>query len=170
MVDGKLYLLPYDVNNHDGVTVRSTALSVHDLKSELLQLAKYGRVLVLLDACHSGAMAMDGAEITIDSDALRLFLAETNVTVLTSSQGTEESEENPIWQHGAFAKALLEAFDEPSADVDRIGLISPIGLANYVTKRVQALTGGKQTPAIAIKFHSPLFVSNSGRHLEHRTD
>jgi hypothetical protein len=31
-------------------------------------------------------------------------------------------------------------------------------------------TGGKQTPAIAIKFHSPLFLSNSGRHLEDRKD
>jgi hypothetical protein len=160
MVDDQLYLLPYDVNSYDGVSIRSSALSAKDLRSELLQLAQHGRVLVLLDACRSGAMTMDGAEAGIDSDALRRHLVAANVTVMTSSQGSEKSEEDPKWQHGAFTKALIEAFDDPIADVDRNGLISPIGLANYVVQRVRALTNGKQTPVMEIKFHSTLFVSN----------
>jgi hypothetical protein len=85
-------------------------------------------------------MMMDGAEVDIDSDALRLHLAAAKVTVLTSSQGREKSGEDPQWQNGAFTEALLEAFDDPIADVDRNQLINPIGLAKYVVQRVRALT------------------------------
>ena len=55
LVDGTLYLLPQDTDARDAVGIKATALSIDDLKAELLELAKHGRVLVLLDACHSGA-------------------------------------------------------------------------------------------------------------------
>ena len=77
----------------------------------MLELARYGRVLVLLDACHSGATTMDGTAIAVDVDALRTGLAAANVTVLTSSKGSETSEERESWQHGAFIKALLDSFN-----------------------------------------------------------
>ena len=161
MADHKLYLLPFEVNASDDVGIRSSGLSADDLKSEFQQLAKFGRVLVLLDACHSGAMTMDGTEIAINADVLRLYLATANVTVLTSSQGNEKSRECEAWQHGAFTKALLDAFDDPAADVSRNGLISTIGLANYLVERVRTLTAGKQTPGIKINFLTTLFASTS---------
>ena len=71
--------------------IKASGLSADDLRGELLELAKYGRVLVLLDACHSGATTMNGAGIAIDADALRTGLAAANVTVLTSSKGSETS-------------------------------------------------------------------------------
>jgi hypothetical protein len=48
------------------------------------ELAKYGRVLVLLDACHSGGGAGDGSALTSNADLLRSIIAASNVTVLTS--------------------------------------------------------------------------------------
>jgi hypothetical protein len=35
------------------------------------ELAKYGRVLVLLDACHSGGFTIDGSALTSNADLLR---------------------------------------------------------------------------------------------------
>jgi hypothetical protein len=46
-------------------------------------LAKYGRVLVLLDACHSGDATGDGSALTSNADLLRSIIAASNVTVLT---------------------------------------------------------------------------------------
>ena len=58
-------------------------------KASCWRLAKHGRVLVLLDACHSGATTLDGSAQAVDAAALRRELAAANVTVLTSSGGSE---------------------------------------------------------------------------------
>ena len=92
-MDHKLYLLPNEVDARDDAGIKASALSADDLRGELLELARFGRVLVLLDACHSGATTMTGTAITVDADALRVGLAAVNVTVLTSSKGSETSEE-----------------------------------------------------------------------------
>ena len=47
-----------------------------------------------------------------------------NVTVLTSSSGSETPFEDAKWEHGAFTKVLLEALDDPAADLNRNRLIS----------------------------------------------
>jgi WD40 repeat protein len=161
MVDGKLYLLPQDVNATDAAAIKASALSADDLRDELHEIAKSGRVLVLLDACHSGATTMNGAAIALNVDALRTSLAAANVTVLTSSKGSETSEERDIWQHGAFTKALLDAFNDPAADTARNGLISTTGLANYLNVRVPMLTDGRQTPGMEVRFDTTVFASGS---------
>jgi uncharacterized caspase-like protein len=116
-------------------------------------------VLVLLDACHSGAMTTDGAALAMDSTALRTGLAAANVTVLTSSSGGELSREDDAWQHGAFTKALLDAFNDPAADTDHNGLINTNGLAHYLAQHVASLTGGTQTPGMEVRFETTVFAS-----------
>ena len=73
-------------------------------------------MLVLLDAGHSGATTVGGSPLSMDSIALRTALAAANVSVLTSSTGPEVSFEDPKLEHGAFTKALLDAFDDPAAE------------------------------------------------------
>jgi WD40 repeat protein len=158
MVDHKLYLLPDEVDARSDAGIKASALSAEDLKGELLELARYGRVLVLLDACHSGATTMDGTAIAVDADALRTGLAAANVTVLTSSKGSETSEERDAWGHGAFTKALLDSFNDPAADTNRNGLISTTGLATYLNQRVPTLTDGKQTPGMEVRFDTTVFA------------
>jgi len=158
LISGKLYLLPSNVKALDEVGIKSTAFPADDLRDELLAIGMHGRVLVLLDACHSGASAMNGTALTFDSTALRTSLAAANVTVLTSSSGSETSFEHPAWEHGAFTKVLLEALDDPAADLDRNRLISVIGLAKYVTNRVSSLTDRKQNPGIEVRFDGTLFA------------
>jgi WD40 repeat protein len=158
LVDGKLYLLPYDVDAQDEAGIESKGLSIDDLKGELNELAQHGRVLVLLDACHSGATTSSGLPLSMDSTVLRSALAAANVSVLTSSSGPEVSYEFPELQHGAFTKALLDAFDDPAADIDRNGLITPSGLEHYVKDRVPMLTGDKQHPGMEVRYDTTLFA------------
>jgi WD40 repeat protein len=159
LVDSELYLLPTDIDARDTVGIKATALPVELLKAELHAFARHGKVLVLLDACHSGASTMGGAAIGMDSTALRTGLAAANITVLTSSSGTESSYEEPSWQHGAFTKVLLDAFGDPAADLDHNRLITVLGLTKYVEMRVRTLTDGRQNPGMEVRFEGTLFAS-----------
>src|SRR5215469_992036 len=158
LVDSKLYLLPYDVDARDDAGIQANGLSIEELKAELTELGQHGRVLALLDACHSGATTITGTPLSMDSTALRTALAAANVSVLTSSTGAEVSFEQPELQHGAFTKALLDAFDDPAADVNRNGLITPNGLATYVANHVPMLTGDKQYPGMEVRYVTTLFA------------
>jgi WD40 repeat protein len=165
LVDGKLYLLPYEVDARDDVGIKTSGLVIDELRGELLELAKHGRVLVLLDACHSGATTMNGATMAMDSTVLRAALAAANVTVLTSSTGTQVSREDPAWEHGAFTKALLDAFNDPTADINHNSLISTNGLAAYLTAHVASLTGWAQTPGMEIRYDTTLFATGFGQQI-----
>jgi WD40 repeat protein len=158
MVDGTLYLLPYDTDARDAVGIKSSALSVDAFKGELMEIAKYGRVLVLLDACHSGVTSLDGSSQAVDAAMLRRELAAANVTVLTSSGRSEVSLEDDAWQHGAFTRALLDALNDPTADTDHVGLINATALAHYVARDVSSLTGGKQNPDMEVRFDTTVFA------------
>jgi WD40 repeat protein len=158
MVDGTLYLLPYETDARDAVGIEKTALSIDELKRHLLELGKHGRVLVLLDACHSGATTLDGSGKAADAAELRHELTAANVTILTSSGGREASLEDAAWQHGAFTRALLDALNDPAADADRAGLINASALAHYVARHVASLTGGKQTPDMEVRFDTTVFA------------
>jgi uncharacterized caspase-like protein len=94
----------------------------------------------------------------MDSTAMRAALAGANISVLTSSSGPEVSYEEPELQHGAFTKALLDAFDDPAADVDRNGLITASGLEHYVKNRVPMLTQDKQHPGMEVRYDTTLFA------------
>ncbi len=158
MVDGTLYLLPYDTDARDAVGIKSTALPIDMLKVELTKLAEHGRVLVLLDACHSGATTLDGSAQVVDAAELRHELAAANITVLTSSGGREDSLEDDAWQHGAFTRAPLDALNDPTADTDHVGLINANALAHYVARHVVSLTDGKQNPDMDVRFDTTVFA------------
>ena len=158
LVDHKLFLLTYDVDARDDAGIQSDGLSAEELKGELFELAQRGRVLVLLDACHSGATTMNGGSLSMNSTALWGALAGANIMILTSSSGPEVSYEDPKWEHGAFTKALLDAFGDHNADVQRNGMITSLVLADYVVKQVRRLTGDKQHPGMEVRYDTPLFA------------
>src|SRR3712207_6118542 len=54
LVGGQPFLLPHDVDAATSARIRASALSAEELRAELAGLGAHGRVLVLLDACHSG--------------------------------------------------------------------------------------------------------------------
>jgi uncharacterized caspase-like protein len=75
LIEGKLYLLPHEVDPRTAVELKDTALAFDQLREELLGIAQHGRVLVLLDACHSGTATIDGAGLALDAAAARGALA-----------------------------------------------------------------------------------------------
>jgi uncharacterized caspase-like protein len=75
LVDGRLYLLPQETDARDAVGIKDTALSIEDLRAELLELTKPGRVLVLLDACPFRCSDDGRNPLAMDATALRTGLA-----------------------------------------------------------------------------------------------
>ncbi|MGI9493027.1 MAG: caspase family protein [Geminicoccaceae bacterium] len=156
LIDERFFLLPHDVDVASKIAIEETALSLGDFRSALNRLSEKGQVLVLLDACRSGAASMAGADMTVDARALRRLLAGSNISVLTSSLDSEDSWEREAWQNGAFTEALLEALGR-SADDDDNGVISMTELTRYMTSRVTELTGGEQTPGVEVRFERAVF-------------
>jgi WD40 repeat protein len=164
-VDGELYLLPSDVETDGPDAIATTGIEVRKLKELLRRLGERGKVLVLLDACHSGGVVEGSKDVAPpDVEAVRAELAAagTGVVVLTSSSEREVSREDPDWRNGAFTEAVLEAL-AGQADRDGDRWLSVSELQGYVVRRVRELTKNAQNPRIAALgeqvFEARLFVA-----------
>ena len=158
IVDGRFYLLPHGVNASTMSSIKASGIWANEFQSELAGLAQYGHVLVLIDACHSGAVTGDGATLASNAELLRQTIATENISVLTSSSADEASLEDAKYdRHGAFTKVLLNALGADAND-HLSGLVSTNGLADYVSTHVPKLTNEKQHPRQAILFDSDIFV------------
>ncbi|MFZ0494865.1 MAG: caspase family protein [Methylocella sp.] len=158
MIGDQFYLLPYGVDAGTPAGLEAAAISANEFHNKVAELAKHGRVLVLLDACHSGAATGDGSALASDAERLRLTIADSNVTVLTSSSTNEFSREDEKWNHGAFTKVLLDALGK-DADEDHDGLISMSELTHYLATHVSGLTEGHQHPGVEQRFEGELFIA-----------
>ncbi len=128
-----------------------------------------GRVLVMLDACHSGHVAPD---LAVTNDALARSLAgekRAGVFVFAASKGREASLEPSMGRalelarspaaslvglderepHGLFTGAVLQALRSRETDLDGDGRIQLSELVDEVTRRVLDASRGAQTPWIA---------------------
>jgi WD40 repeat protein len=136
-----------------------------------------GRVLMLLDACHSGHVS---TEIIAPNEALARQLSgggRAGVLVFAASRGAQLSYEVPssgklaggsrglelAWDgkpapmsakpsgggHGLFTGSLLEALAGSAPDRDHSGSVEVGELIDFVTERVRAASNGKQTPWVA---------------------
>jgi hypothetical protein len=68
------------------------AISADEFQHKVAELAKYGRVLVLFDACHSGGVAGDGSALTSNVNLLPIIAA-CNVTCADVSHSLTRSSE-----------------------------------------------------------------------------
>ena len=150
MIDGEFYLVPYGV---DLTSIGETAISVTDFAHSVLALAQVGKVVLLIDACHSGGIGAD----KLDASLLGKLATMDTVTELTSSRQSESSLENKDWGHGAFTKAFLASL---TGAADAQGLISLSALADAMDAEVQTLTKGKQHLGRHQNFGGDLFVAN----------
>ena len=73
----------------------------------------------------------------------------SGTTVLTSSAGAEYAFESSRQKNGLFTYALIEALKgAKAADANKDGSIVMSEVADYVKKRVDELSRGKQTPNV----------------------
>ena len=138
--------LPYnfDPGRIERTTVRS--IEFQDFLSKV-----GGKVLVFLETGYSRDLfrgARAPLQTNLDRFANELAAAENGAVVFASSSGNRLSWENPVWDNGAFAKALVEGLGG-KADKAKEGVVRVSALEEYVYERVNDLTGGRQKPMVA---------------------
>ena len=136
--------LPVDA---DPARLRRSGVSMDEFKKTLSQLP--GKALFFFDTCHSGSV-LGGPRARADSNDVtrvinELSSAENGVIVFSSSTGRQLSYEDTAWNNGAFTKAVVEGLDG-AANYQGSGRITHKMLDLYISERVKALTGGKQSP------------------------
>jgi WD40 repeat protein len=157
MIDGQFYLVPYGVDLGSKNRIIASALSAADFAKKVQAIAARGKVLLLLDACHSGAVRPGGWATDPDAKVLRDVLNMDNVTVLTSSDEKGLSEELPAWRHGALAQAFLDALTGAG---DSSGIIRLTGLINQMDGDLRTLTQGRQSLGQHVNFGGDLFMAS----------
>ena len=158
MIDGQFYLIPYGfVGNGTQNAATDSALSASEFAKKVGALAAHGKVLLLLDACHSGAVGAQGWAKDPDAKVLQDAMDLENVTVLTSSKKNELSEELPEWRHGALAEAFLDALKGAPATE---GVIRLSALTDAMENEVKSLTHDRQHLGMHVNFNANLFMAS----------
>jgi WD40 repeat protein len=141
---GRFYLLTIETDPDD---LDHTTVTGEELKKHLAELP--GRVVLMMDACHSGAIGGRGKGLSITDDLAReLADDDCGVIVMCAAMGSEESRESTDRQHGYFTLALIEGL-AGAADYNKDGLIQLTELDLYVDNRVAQLSKDEQHPVTA---------------------
>jgi WD40 repeat protein len=137
--DGEFYLVPQDVNPSD---LARTSVSGAEIRQKLLNVP--GKVLVLLDACHSGAIGGSRPAAALTSELRRALAADDcGVVVMCAAMAGEEAGESPEVKHGYFTKALVEGL-AGKAPRNKEGFVHLTGLHFYVEEQVSELSKDEQ--------------------------
>ncbi|MCI0701755.1 MAG: caspase family protein, partial [Planctomycetia bacterium] len=140
---GAFYLVPYGWNDND---IEGTGLRGEVFKERLENMP--GRLVAILDACHSGTVAEKNRPIAQADNLVRDLTAEdAGVIVMCASLGREYSFENNATKAGFFTFSLVEGMSG-HGDVDEDGTVYINELDMYASVRVRQLSGGKQNPTL----------------------
>jgi WD40 repeat protein len=146
--DAQYYFATHEIDPSSRARVAETALPWTVLQTTLAAV-KARRVLLFLDACHSGnSLGVQQAE---NERMAELLVKRAGVMVFASSRGSEYSYELDEAKQGAFTSALVEAIRDGKADLEiggrRDGIVTAEELLVYLRARVPQLTEGRQTPS-----------------------
>ena len=156
IIQGKFYLIPYGFDLASPNASRTSALPANEFAEKIAAIAAHAKVLLLLDACHSGAVGAQGWATDPDAKILQDVMNLKNVTVLTSSGENELSVELPEWKHGALAEAFLDALKGTPAPE---AIIRGYPLIEAMDNDVRELTKGHQHLGTHPNFNGDLFMT-----------
>lgn len=144
--DGHYYLAPSGFKIEDPI---ATGLSWSKL-AQILGRSK-ARIILVLDACHSGLSGSEGLASNDQAAAALLSGTRAPMLVLAASKGREKSYEGKRWGGGAFTYALSQVLknDSSTYDQDKDGTIGVSELYRGLREIVTRETGGRQTPWLA---------------------
>jgi hypothetical protein len=139
---GYYYFLPVDSHPEHLLT---TAVPFSAIQKTAAFLA--GKALFFIDTCRAGG-AMGDKQVDIRRTLNELAQSNKSIVVFASSSQNQVSLEKDEWNNGVFTKSLLEGISGQATTGQ--SEITVYSLSLYISKRVKELTGGKQTPTIAI--------------------
>jgi len=142
----EFYFMPV---NADIERINATCVSYKEIKNTISNVP--GKLLVFLDACHSGNVLGDLTKrsVSINEAVNEIASAGNSPVVYTSSTGAQYSLESPDWNNGVFTKALVEGLNG-AADLSDTKTITIKSLDYYIANRVKELTKGRQAPTTII--------------------
>jgi WD40 repeat protein len=139
---GTFSLVPVDIDPKD---VGRSCLSGDEFKNRLDAMP--GRLVAILDACHSGSVAEAGGPPRADNLVRDLTSDDSGVVVMCSSLGRETSLESSLTKAGYFTLGIVEGMSG-HGDVDEDGIVYLHELSLYAGARVRQLSEGRQTPTL----------------------
>jgi hypothetical protein len=156
--NGFSYLLPADART--GV-LAETAIGVKWIKETLGDASARAKIMIL-DACHAGAMKgkADAGRMTEKFSSEILDLAE-GFAMLSSCKLNESSYEWEEKEHGVFSYFLCEGL-MGYADADMDGIVTVSEASSYVTKKVKEWAfrnGVQQSPNLEYKVSGDIALS-----------
>ena len=143
---GRFYFMTHDA---DAKRPYHRGYSWADIQNFLLGDLAPQKVMLLVDTCHAGGVtdvrtraieAERQAQLDLMADRVK---EATGCYLIMASTSKEKALEATKWRGGAFATALTEALEGKAASQ---GVVSMLGLLQYVTRRVIDLTDGAQHP------------------------
>ncbi len=141
--DSKLYLVLTETSTRN---VEETSLSWDDLARAFADTK--ARIIVFIDACHSGAVPNGGSN---DEIADALSARQVRFTVVAAAKGRQESFEEPALGGGVFTSAIVKAIvsNRAATDTNSNGTIELSELYSKIKPQVLTEMGGLQTPWLA---------------------
>jgi len=143
--EGRFHLVPYDVTrvvNED--QLRDKAIPA-DVLQRLLSDVPAQKQLMLLDACHSGAVTAQFRGAAEEVAIAQLSRA-TGVAILASSSADQFSRGDDDLEHGYFTWTFLEGLRDGKADGNKDGKVTVKELDAWVNDRLPALTVERGKP------------------------
>ena len=150
---GENFLICHDTNEDKLFT---SGINLSDLSPVIKRRTKCDRVVLILDACNSGAAttASKGLyrAVNFDPDAI----AGTGQIVISSSSAEQRSWESKRYQNGVFTRNLIDTLSDGKTDI-----ISSFGnLKDKVQSEVRFDRQAFQTPSMSSKWEGdPLIIS-----------
>jgi uncharacterized caspase-like protein len=141
-IEEEFYYMTADSDPDDA---RATAVNRDDIQRVISR--RKGTMLVLLDACRSGAgMDVKGkSPVYMSRISNELGDASNGVLLYASASAYQYSFEAPEWGNGAFTKAVLDGL-AGAADYDKNGIVETDELYPFVRRRVREMTRDQQEP------------------------
>lgn len=146
-LDNKYHFLPSDLAVENEDSIRRASLTQTRLE-ERLRAFGTGRVLLILDTCHAGAMTESrGLEETFAIDNL---MRQSGRAILAASKSDELAFQDRQRQHGIYTQALLDGLRQ--SDYDGDGIVDVEELTKYLLREVPTRSakanpaGTRQTP------------------------
>ncbi len=148
--DGKFYFLTSKASFN---ALKESGLNWSMFRDHLSRIK--GRVILFLDACHSGSIVKDTV-VPNDEFAQEFFSGKRGgVMVFSASKGRQYSMESPDigGGFGIFTYAVTQGLTVRSreADVNGNGYVEFIEIVDYVRRYVDKETYGAQTPWLSRK-------------------